>query len=292
MSSGYLSHARCPACGEPRSPGYRLTHHGRYVELMRLISYMSPGFPRSLFERIGEVVGAEVEFDETHSGPVAPNDPFADNSFDLGWVCSTSYVEMATRNEDPTITLAGVAWVPDDPGSNGRPIYFGDIITRADSGITTFDDLEGRTVACNDEVSLSGNYALRFAIRDRGLSEGFLEQVFTGAHHNSIDQVLSGEVDAAVVDSVVRIGRARNNPAVADLRIVERLGPWPVQPLVARSTLDADTIAEVRRLLLDAASDPLIKAELDKASLAGLVEVGPDHYDAVRAALRGQTDNR
>lgn len=51
---------------------------------MRLISYMSPGFPRSLFERLADVIGAEVEYDETHSGPLAPEDPFADESFDLG----------------------------------------------------------------------------------------------------------------------------------------------------------------------------------------------------------------
>ncbi len=253
--------------------------------LVRLISYMSPGFPRSLFERLGEVVGAEVEFDESHSGPIAPADPFGDNSFDLGWICSTSYVEMRSRGEDPSIRLAGVAWVPDDPGSNGRPVYFGDVITRKGTGISSFADLGGRTIGCNDGVSLSGNYALQLALRDRGLPKDFVRQVFTGGHHSSIDLLLAGEIDVAVVDSIVRIGRARLDPQVADFHIIERLGPWPVQPLVARSTLDPEQIAEVRRLLLEAADDPAIRAELKAASLAGLVEVGPDHYDIVHEAL-------
>lgn len=252
---------------------------------MRLISYMSPGFPRSLFERLAAVVGAEVEFDESHSGPVAPADPFADGSFDLGWICSTSFVEMHTRKDDPSITLAGVAWVPDDPDSNGRPVYFGDIITKQDSGIETFADLRGRTIGSNDEVSLSGNYALQFAIRDRGLPEDFVSQVFTGGHHASIDRLLAGEIDAAIVDSVVRIGRARLDPDVDALRIVERLGPWPVQPLVARSTLDPDRLAELRRLLLEASDDPAIQAELRAASLTHLVEVDSDHYAAVHEAM-------
>ena len=256
---------------------------------MRLISYMSPGFPRSLFERLADVIGAEVEYDETRSGPLAPEDPFADESFDLGWICSTSFVEMHTRQDEPSITLAGVAWVPDDPDSNGRPVYFGDIITKADSGIESFEDLEGRTIGCNDEVSLSGNYALQFAIGDRGLPEGFVQQVFTGGHHSSIDQLLAGDLDAAVVDSVVRVGRSRMDPAVANLRIIERLGPWPVQPLVARATLDPDQVAEVRRLLLEASSTPEVQAELQAASLVGLAEVGPDHYEAVREAMSRRT---
>jgi len=246
---------------------------------------MAPGFPHSLFHRLGEIIDAQVTFDEERSGPVASDDPFSDGSADLGWICSTSYVALATQNEAPSIQLAGVAWVPDDPEANGRPVYFGDIITRADSDIETFDDLAGRRVGCNDPVSLSGHYAMRFAIRDRGLPEDFTELVFTGGHHRSIDQVLSGELDAAVVDSVVRTGRSRLDAEVADLHIVERLGPWPVQPLVARSSLDADTVDEVRRLLIEASQHPDVQAELHAASLSHLVEVGPDHYASVREAM-------
>jgi len=91
--------------------------------------------------------------------------------------------------------------------------------------------------------------------------------------------------DAAVIDSVVRTGRARIEPAVADLRIIERLGPWPVQPLVARSGLPAAQIDEVRRLLLEAGELEDVKAELEAASLSRLVEVGPAHYAAIRDAM-------
>lgn len=256
-----------------------------YPDRVRLISYMSPGFPHSLFERLGEVIDAEVTFDETMSGPAPGEDPFASMATDFGWICSTSFVDLATRTDNPSITLAGVAWVPDDPDANGRPVYFGDIISRNDSGITSFDDLAGKCVGCNDPVSLSGYHSMRFALQDRGLSEDFTQLTFTGGHRRSIDMVLAGELDAAVVDSVVRTSRARNNPAVADLRVVERLGPWPVQPLVARSTLESDTVDRVRSLLLDASNSPEIQAELNAASLSHLVEVGPDHYAAVRQAM-------
>jgi len=246
---------------------------------------MAPGFPHSLFQRLAEVIDAQVSFDEERSGPEPGDDPFTDGSTDLGWICSTSYIDLATRSAEPSVQLTGVAWVPDDPDANGRPVYFGDIITRADSGIETFDDLAGCQIGCNDEVSLSGHHAIRWAIRDQGHSTSFAELVFTGGHHTSIDQVLSGQLDAAVVDSVVRTGRARLDPDVADLRIVERLGPWPVQPLVARSSLDAETVDEVRRLLLEASEHPEVQAELKAAALSHLVEVGPDHYEVVRKAF-------
>lgn len=246
---------------------------------------MSPGFPRSLFSALADIVDAEVDFDETQSGPAPGVDPFRSGDADLGWICSTSFVELGTRGDDPTIELAGVAWVPDDPDVNGRPVYFGDLVTLPDSGITTFEDLAGRIVGCNDEISLSGNYSLTFALEDRGLPSDFTTRVLTGGHHNSLDQLLAGKIDVALVDSVVRTGRARHDPRVDSLRMIERLGPWPVQPLVARSTMSADEIGAVRRLLLDAVDRPEIQAELNAACLSTLVEVDADHYAAVAEAM-------
>lgn len=252
---------------------------------MRLLSYLSPGFPRSLFELFAAIVDGEVDFDETLSGPAPGHDPFADGQADLGWICSTSYVDLATRAEQPTITLAGVAWVPDDPDANGRPVYFGDLVTRADSGITCFEDLAGKRVGCNDPVSLSGYHSMRFALSDRGLADDFTELVFTGGHHASLDRVVAGELDAAVIDSVVRTGRGRHEQAVANLRIIERLGPWPVQPLVARSSMTIEQIDTVRRLLLESSERPDVKAQMQAAALSHLIEVGPDHYAEVRKAM-------
>lgn len=250
---------------------------------MRLLSYLSPGFPAALFEKLAAIIDAEVDFETEHSGPAPGDDPFLARQADLGWICSTSFVDLTTRGPIPSVQLVGVAWVPDDPDANGRPVYFGDLVTRPDSIFSSFEDLDGARIGCNDQVSLSGHHALRHAMTDRGLDpDTFAKLTFTGGHHRSLDLLLEGEVDAAVIDSVVRTGRARLDPAVAELRLIERLGPWPVQPLVARATLDQDQIDEVRRSLLDASSRPDVQALLNEACLTGLVEVGPDYYDAVR----------
>ena len=247
---------------------------------------MTPGFPLSLFEHIAATIDADLELDQTRSGPAPGTDPFADGSAELGWICSTSFVDLATRSATPSVRLAGVAWVPQDPDSQGKPQYFGDIVVPVDSPIETFDDLAGRSVGCNDEVSLSGHYAFRIAAHEHGADpDAFAKLCFTGGHHYSLDRLIAGELDAAVVDSVVRTSRTMSDPAMAGLRVVERLGPWPVQPLVASSALGDDIVIQVRNALLASNDDSAMQAELQAASLAGFVPVDVDHYLPIRTAL-------
>ena len=250
---------------------------------------MTPGFPESLFSTLASGIGAELHLVRDVSGPRPGADPFADGTYDLGWICSTSFVALALAAEDPSVRLTGVAWVPDDPDADGRPVYFGDLVVRADSGVSTLDDLAGARVGCNDPISLSGHYALRGAFEDAGHDpETFAALQFTGGHHASLDGVVAGTLDAAVVDSVVRLRRARHDPAVARLRVVERLGPWPVQPLVARASLDTGRCADVRGTVMELAEQPAVRAELAAAGLRGLVTVDDDHYEPVRRLLRGR----
>lgn len=253
---------------------------------MRFVSYMTPGFPEPLFRSMAGAMGSDLHLITDRSGPDPSDDPFADARFDLGWICSTSYVGLGLGAPEPSVRLAGVAWVPDDPDNGGQPVYFGDLVVRPGSDVDSITDLAGARIGCNDPVSLSGHYALRWAAADAGLDpDTFAELCFTGGHHRSLELLLAGELDGAVVDSVVRIGRARTDSLVADLRIVDHLGPWPTQPLVARSGLDDRNLDRARQGLLSAAGLPELSARLRASALTGLVEVGADHYDSVRARM-------
>lgn len=247
---------------------------------------MTPGFPASLFERIAHALGADLTFDSSRSGPAIGDDPFADGRFDLGWICSTSYVDLSLRAAEPSVQLVGVAWVPDDPEAAGRPVYFSDLVIPSGSSVRSLDDLAGGRIGCNDPISLSGHYALRFEIERRGGDpDTFAELVFTGGHDASLDAVMAGELDAAVIDSVVRTRRTRGDPNLNSLQVIDRLGPWPVQPLVARSTMSADDLATFTSALLAANNDPAMRAELEAAALTGFVAVDADHYEPVRQAM-------
>lgn len=258
-----------------------------YFARVRLISYLTPGFPASLFETLAGVAGADVQFVDHVSGPTPDDDPFLDHTADLGWLCASSYVDLISRGPEPSVRLVGVAWVPDDSDADGRPVYFSDLVTRADSAIGSLEDTGGMRVGCNDPVSLSGHYALRIALDDLGHdADTFVDLVFTGGHDRSLDLLLAGELDAAVIDSAVRTRRASVDREVAGLRIAQRLGPWPVQPLVARSTLDPEVTDHVRRRLIEANSLPAVQQELAGAGLSHLVTVDSSDYDRLRSALQ------
>lgn len=258
---------------------------------------MVPGFPVSLFERIAQVMDCELLIDSERSGPAPGTDPFADGTADFGWICSTSFVARSARfrtgssnksaaGVDSSISLAGVAWVPSDSGSAGQPVYFGDVVVQHDSPHRSLADLADSRVGCNDEVSLSGHYAFRLAVHEAGYDpDTFADLCFTGGHHRSLDMVLAGDLDAATVDSVVRFSRAARDPAVDALRVVERLGPWPVQPLVVRSDLDPEIVQHCVQALVDSNNDPAMQRELEAASLSHFVPVTEDHYRDIAASL-------
>lgn len=247
---------------------------------------MAPGFPEELFNAFGDAIGASVSFDHHNSGPVPPDDPFASGECDLGWVCSTSFVGLHHLRSLPSVRLAGVAWVPDDPEVNGRPVYFGDVVVRPDDPARSVSDLAGRSVGLNDPISLSGSFSFRHRILADGLRpDDFASLQYTGGHNRSLDALVAGEIDSACVDSVVRLQRALTDDGVASLRVLERLGPWPTQPLVMRVDLDPEVGAEVQRALLAAQEQPRIRALMAQAGLAKLVAVDETHYEPVRAAM-------
>lgn len=266
----------------------RKNGEAKYRAAVHLISYLSPGIPTSLFEVLTEIIGADLELVETSSGPLPGEDPFRDGHADLGWMCSTSFAELGDPAGDPSVALVGIAWVPDDPDSAGQPVYFGDLVVPADSTAQSLDDLAGKRIGCNDPVSLSGFHSLRIETQRRGhVFASFAELAFTGGHNRSLDLLIAGdEIDAAVVDSVCRTRRARDDEAVANLRIIERLGPWPTQPLVARATMDSSEVERVQAAVLAANDDPRVQAELAAAAMVRLVSVDPNHYRSVREAMR------
>ncbi len=250
-----------------------------------MISYLTPGYPVALFEALAQHLDVELGLETGRSGPDPLDDPFAAGEADIGWACSTSFVELTT-GRPPSVQEVGVAWVPDDPDAQDRPVYFSDVVVRADSDAQSLDDLAGRRIGCNDRASLSGFHALRIELDRRGhVPAEFASLVMTGAHARSVEQLLAGDVDAAVMDSIVRTRRARLADGVESLRVIERLGPWPTQPVVMRIDATPEEVATVRDALLRANDDPLIVELLEAAALTRLTPTGAAHCVEVRSMM-------
>jgi phosphonate transport system substrate-binding protein len=154
---------------------------------------------------------------------------------DIGFVCSPTY-----RWLRPNVELLPLP-VPVDGRSNGRPVYFGDVVVRSHDRARRVDDLRGKIWAYNDRNSKSG----WFEMLDQCGPDFFSQLVASGSHLESIDMVRSGEADAASIDSnVLRLH------GTTGLRIIESWGPFAIQPAIIRSGVDAGEKRRIAAALL------------------------------------------
>lgn len=90
-------------------------------------------------------------------------------------------------------------------------------------------------------------------------------------------------VDGAAVDSLVYEALARTNPAlVARTRVIERLGPYGIPPVVVRPGIDPRLEAEVREALLGMADDPRGQDALAALEIDRFVIIEDTAYNPVR----------
>jgi phosphonate transport system substrate-binding protein len=98
--------------------------------------------------------------------------------------------------------------------------------------------------------------------------------------------VADGLVDASAVDcQVLSIVLAAEPGLGARLRVVDTLGPAPIQPVVASGRLDAELRGQVREALLDVSSNPAVAAVLNRAGVERFVKMTDADYDPIRVLL-------
>lgn len=260
---------------------------------LRFITYLSPSLPLALFEAVVDHVrrhvsdGVALRAETRVSGPRrGAQDPFSHKEADIGFVCSPSYSWLSERKPPPA-ELLGVAPVFRDERNEGSPLYFCELVVHRNATLRSFMDLEGGSWAYNDRSSLSGYHGLLNKLTEMGTTEEFFGlSVHSGSHLRSLDLVASGRVDAASIDSNVLAILFRARPELRRaLRVVESWGPFPVQPVVVRSTLDTNLKEALRESFLSTERDPLTRSALAEFGLERFVHVDREHYVSVRLAL-------
>lgn len=81
----------------------------------------------------------------------------------------------------------------------GRASFYSAIITRADKGISKFEDLKGRSIAWVDPTSTSGHIFPKASLMDKfkiDPDKYFGRQLFSGSHESLVMSVVNGMVDA------------------------------------------------------------------------------------------------
>ncbi len=261
---------------------------------LRIVTYLAPSIPLEFYRHLAEHLAARLATtttlvsDTRASGPRVGDDPFSAGMADIGFMCAPCFVALDEQPRSP-VRLIEAAPLYDDPRCGGAPVYFSELVVRADSHLRAFSDLRGARWAYNDELSLSGFHSVLRALAERGLQRDFVgEARCAGSHLSALRAVSDGEVDFAAIDSNTLAIQRRTRPELcAAVRVIESLGPHPVQPVVARATLPETTVAALTTSLLQAHEDRALTAVFARNGLSRFVPVTRDAY--TRATVFGDS---
>ena len=263
------------------------------VRALRLVSYLAPSLPEGLFgvvaTRIAEATGlaTSLRFEtRTSAPPRGEVDPFSSGEADIGFLCSPGYVWM-TELQPPAVRLLAAAPVFDDPRTEGRPVYFSDIVVAHRSPAIRFEDLRCGTWAFNDPCSWSGYLSLLARLHDVGGAPFFRALRESGSHLESVRLTAAGEVDGAAIDSNALAVLLRGEPGLAcRLRILESWGPHPIQPIVVSSRFPSALADRIATSLCSMHLDDRFAKLLRSFGVARFAPVADHEYASERVALR------
>lgn len=119
---------------------------------------------------------------------------FAGGNLDYTWFGASSYAGLYLQNPDAGEPIMTRMQPTGDTG------YFSVMVTRADSGIESLEDMKGKNLGFADPNSTSGYLIPSIELLDQvgELGEFFASTEFQGGHENGVLAVLNGDVDAAV----------------------------------------------------------------------------------------------
>ncbi len=177
----------------------------------------------------------------------------------------------------------------------GSPFYYAAIITRADSGINSLEDLRGKVFAFGDPLSTSANVFPRKLFHDKGIDpvRDFKHILYAGGHDATVLAVLNRKVDAGATYANSTDGgdtawaRYLKNPEdVKKIRAIAYSEPIPADNLVFSSNLDERVGKQIEEIFIELSRDPQGKIMLrDLYQIDGFVPATDKDYDSVRRAF-------
>jgi phosphonate transport system substrate-binding protein len=250
---------------------------------LRFATFLAPSI-RPVYQAVADYVGYCLDYD-TELVVGGSFDEFAEGEADVGFICGLPYVLLMRQQSPPIEVLA--APVLEGERYGRRPIYFSDVIVRADSPFRDFTDLRGRSWSYNDRDSHSGYGVTRYRLAEMGETRGFFGRVIeAGFHQESVRMVREGAVDASAIDSQVLAVAMRDDPSLAhDLRVIDSLGPSTIQPVVAARTLSDGLKSDLQAVLLTMHNDPGVRGQLARGLVERFVPVTDDSYADIRTML-------
>ncbi len=222
------------------------------------------------------VLGLDVEVQVTTDYTAAIT-AMKNKHIEMAWFGPFSYI-LAAEEAGAEALVNGVR------RDTGKATYKSIIITKADSGIETLEDLKGCTFAFVDPASTSGNLIPRKMLMENGIDpeEDFSTIHYAGTHDAVELAVKNGTVDAgALGDTTHKRMLKEGHVDPEDVHIVHESMPIPGSPIVVRGDLPQDLKDRIKQALLDMDEQTILRVG-GWGDIEGYVEVSDSDYDVIR----------
>jgi phosphonate transport system substrate-binding protein len=191
---------------------------------------------------------------------------------------------------------------------DGSIAYISVMIVRRDSGITSLDQMKGKSLAWADPNSTSGYLIPRSELRTAGvdINSFFSRTGFAGGHEQAVVAVQQKQYDGAVTwasgQGEEAQGFTRGNLRsmvekgmlnMGDMRIIWTSRPIPNGPLVVRADLPAAFKQDFKQFHLALpTAHPAIYEQIEKGGGKGYAEVTHEMFDPIVQLRREEAAER
>ena len=206
---------------------------------------------------------------------------------DIAWLSTYAYI-LAKQKYDADVRLMTVR--------NGLKVYRGQFVARADSGIESIEDIQGKIIAYTDAASTSGYIYPSAILKQKGITPS--DYFFAGGHTQAILAVYSGRADIACTywsppDETGKPKDAREKlletyPDIFDKISIVGFTDWiPNDTVTFRQNMPSDIRYRITTALLEFASTDHGRATLKALyDIDGLEPTTDAEYEIVRTTLR------
>ena len=198
----------------------------------------------------------------------------------IGWLNTFNYV-LANEKYGTDVGLVTERY--------GSTSYKGQLNVRADSGITTLQDLKGKVMCWVDPNSTSGYIIPRIMLAANGIDpdNDFSKTVEAGSHNNAITAVYNGDCDVGASYDDARDSVEDDLPDVKEVVVVlATTTDIPNDSVSFVKDFDAEMRTQIVNALLEyAATDEGKEALNNLYNIGGLQAADDTFYDGFRADL-------
>lgn len=229
-----------------------------------------------LTEMLSKELGIKVE-GFTATNYVGVVEGLGSGQVDFGFIPPFAYV-LANSESNAKVILTAI-------NKSGEAMYRSQFLVRKDSGIKTFTDIKGKTVAFVDPSSTSGYLFPGAHLITEGLDiEKDIQYVYSGGHDKSIQLLLNGDVDVATTFVDARERYAVDFPtAMEETEVLGYTDYIPNISVTLRGDMDAELQGKIKDALLKIQGSEEGKALLiELFNMYGFEEATDADYDVIR----------